>query len=29
VGRQDDKDSIAAIKCAVAQGVNWVDTAPT
>jgi aryl-alcohol dehydrogenase-like predicted oxidoreductase len=28
-GRQDEKDSIAAIKCAVAQGVNWVDTAPT
>jgi len=28
-GRQDEKDSIDAIKCAVAQGVNWVDTAPT
>ena len=28
-GRQDEKDSIDAIKCAVAQGVNWLDTAPT
>jgi aryl-alcohol dehydrogenase-like predicted oxidoreductase len=28
-GRQDEKDSIDAIKRAVAQGVNWVDTAPT
>jgi aryl-alcohol dehydrogenase-like predicted oxidoreductase len=28
-GRQDENDSIDAIKCAVAQGVNWVDTAPT
>jgi aryl-alcohol dehydrogenase-like predicted oxidoreductase len=28
-GRQDENDSIEAIKCAVAQGVNWVDTAPT
>ena len=28
-GHQDEKDSIDAIKCAVAQGVNWVDTAPT
>jgi aryl-alcohol dehydrogenase-like predicted oxidoreductase len=28
-GRQEEKDSIDAIKCAVAQGVNWVDTAPT
>jgi aryl-alcohol dehydrogenase-like predicted oxidoreductase len=28
-GRQDEHDSIDAIKCAVAQGVNWVDTAPT
>jgi aryl-alcohol dehydrogenase-like predicted oxidoreductase len=28
-GRHDEKDSIDAIKCAVAQGVNWVDTAPT
>jgi aryl-alcohol dehydrogenase-like predicted oxidoreductase len=27
-GRQDEKDSIDAIKRAVAQGVNWVDTAP-
>jgi aryl-alcohol dehydrogenase-like predicted oxidoreductase len=28
-GRQDEKDSIDAIKRAVAQGMNWVDTAPT
>jgi aryl-alcohol dehydrogenase-like predicted oxidoreductase len=28
-GRQDEKDSIDAIKSAVARGVNWVDTAPT
>jgi aryl-alcohol dehydrogenase-like predicted oxidoreductase len=28
-GRQDEKDSIDAIKRAVARGVNWVDTAPT
>jgi aryl-alcohol dehydrogenase-like predicted oxidoreductase len=28
-GGQDEKDSIDAITCAVAQGVNWVDTAPT
>ena len=28
-GRQDEKDSIDAITRAVAQGVNWVDTAPT
>ena len=28
-GRQDERDSIDAIKCAVAHGVNWVDTAPT
>jgi aryl-alcohol dehydrogenase-like predicted oxidoreductase len=28
-GRQHETDSIDAIKCAVAQGVNWVDTAPT
>ena len=28
-GRQDERDSIDAIKRAVAQGVNWVDTAPT
>jgi aryl-alcohol dehydrogenase-like predicted oxidoreductase len=28
-GRQDEHDSINAIRCAVAQGVNWVDTAPT
>jgi aryl-alcohol dehydrogenase-like predicted oxidoreductase len=26
-GRQDDADSIAAIKHAVASGINWVDTA--
>jgi aryl-alcohol dehydrogenase-like predicted oxidoreductase len=28
-GRQDERHSIDAIKCAVAHGVNWVDTAPT
>jgi aryl-alcohol dehydrogenase-like predicted oxidoreductase len=27
-GDQDDGDSIAAIRHAVARGVNWVDTAP-
>ncbi|MEF2070404.1 aldo/keto reductase [Consotaella aegiceratis] len=27
-GSQDDRDSIAAIRHAVASGVNWVDTAP-
>jgi aryl-alcohol dehydrogenase-like predicted oxidoreductase len=26
-GRQDDDDSIAAIRHAVARGVNWIDTA--
>jgi aryl-alcohol dehydrogenase-like predicted oxidoreductase len=28
LGRQDDADSVAAIRHAVAGGVNWVDTAP-
>jgi aryl-alcohol dehydrogenase-like predicted oxidoreductase len=27
-GDQDDTDSIAAIRYAVSQGVNWIDTAP-
>lgn len=27
-GRQDDRDSMAAIRRAVEVGVNWVDTAP-
>jgi aryl-alcohol dehydrogenase-like predicted oxidoreductase len=27
-GSQDVKDSVAAIHCAVGQGINWVDTAP-
>jgi aryl-alcohol dehydrogenase-like predicted oxidoreductase len=27
-GPQDDDDSIAAIRRAVEQGVNWIDTAP-
>lgn len=27
-GEQDDEDSIAAIRHAVDQGVNWIDTAP-
>jgi aryl-alcohol dehydrogenase-like predicted oxidoreductase len=27
-GRQEDADSIAAIRLAVSEGVNWVDTAP-
>jgi aryl-alcohol dehydrogenase-like predicted oxidoreductase len=26
-GSQDDRDSIAAIRHAVAHGVNWIDTA--
>jgi aryl-alcohol dehydrogenase-like predicted oxidoreductase len=26
-GTQDDRDSIAAIKHAVARGINWIDTA--
>src|ERR1700743_3111060 len=26
-GSQDDKDSIAAIRHAVARGINWIDTA--
>src|SRR3984957_6595583 len=26
-GSQDDKDSVAAIRHAVARGVNWIDTA--
>src|SRR5271166_4530233 len=26
-GSQDDKDSVAAIRHAVACGVNWIDTA--
>jgi aryl-alcohol dehydrogenase-like predicted oxidoreductase len=26
-GRQDDADSIAAIRHAVEQGINWIDTA--
>jgi aryl-alcohol dehydrogenase-like predicted oxidoreductase len=28
LGRQDDADSVAAIRHAVASGVNWIDTAP-
>jgi len=27
-GPQDDGESVAAIGCAVAAGVNWIDTAP-
>ncbi len=27
-GDQDDRESIAAIRHAVARGVNWIDTAP-
>ena len=27
-GPQDDADSIAAIRRAIARGVNWIDTAP-
>jgi len=27
-GEQNDRDSIAAIRYAVARGVNWIDTAP-
>jgi aryl-alcohol dehydrogenase-like predicted oxidoreductase len=27
-GDQDDRESIAAIRYAVARGVNWIDTAP-
>ncbi|RPJ62532.1 MAG: aldo/keto reductase [Acidobacteria bacterium] len=27
-GSQDDHDSVAAIERAVAEGVNWIDTAP-
>jgi aryl-alcohol dehydrogenase-like predicted oxidoreductase len=27
-GPQDDNDSIAAIHCALDQGINWIDTAP-
>ena len=27
-GSQDDRDSVAAIERAVAEGVNWIDTAP-
>jgi aryl-alcohol dehydrogenase-like predicted oxidoreductase len=27
-GPQDDNDSIAAINRAIAQGINWIDTAP-
>src|SRR3984885_6847255 len=26
-GSQDDRDSIAAIRHAVARGINWIDTA--
>lgn len=26
-GPQDDRDSIAAIRCAVESGLNWIDTA--
>ncbi|HET7025285.1 MAG TPA: aldo/keto reductase [Gemmatimonadales bacterium] len=26
-GRQDDNDSVAAIRHAVARGINWIDTA--
>ncbi|MBP0650631.1 aldo/keto reductase, partial [Mycobacterium tuberculosis] len=26
-GAQDDSDSIAAIRHAVARGINWIDTA--
>ena len=26
-GKQDDRDSIAAIRHAVSRGVNWIDTA--
>jgi aryl-alcohol dehydrogenase-like predicted oxidoreductase len=27
-GRQDERDSLAAIHAALAEGVNWIDTAP-
>jgi len=27
-GEQEDADSIAAIRRAVASGINWIDTAP-
>lgn len=27
-GKQDDQDSIAAIRFAIEQGINWIDTAP-
>lgn len=27
-GPQDDRDSIAAINCALDMGINWIDTAP-
>lgn len=26
-GGQDDRDSVAAIRCALSRGVNWIDTA--
>src|ERR1700677_1082628 len=26
-GNQDDRDSVAAIRHAVARGINWIDTA--
>lgn len=27
-GSQEDRDSLGAIECALAEGVNWIDTAP-
>ncbi len=27
-GPQDDEESIATVRCALEQGVNWIDTAP-